>query len=111
MTTLAAAVLAFESVVVFLAIPVAVSVEDVSAGRAWPVGLALAVLCIVAAAVARRPRGLVLGWVVQGLVVASGLVVPAMFLVGGLFVFLWVVALRVGRRGDRVAASHRSPSG
>jgi hypothetical protein len=41
---------------------------------------------------------------VQGLVLASGLVVHAMFLVGGLFVALWVVGLRVGRRGEELHA-------
>jgi hypothetical protein len=37
-------------------------------------------------------------------VLASGFVVHAMFLVGGLFVVLWVVGLKVGSRGEELHA-------
>ncbi len=62
------------------------------------------VLCLVVAGSLSRPWGYPAGWVVQGLILLSGLVVHAMFLIGGLFVLLWVVGLRVGRRGEELHA-------
>ncbi len=37
---------------------------------------------------------------------ALGLVVPMMFLVGGLFVVLWIVSIRLGGRIDRERAAY-----
>ena len=48
-----------------------------------------------------RPGGYVVGSVLQGPVLAAGLLVPTMWVVGGVFVVLWVTALRLGGRIDR----------
>ena len=62
------------------------------------------VLCLVVAGLAVAALGLPAGWVLQGLILLSGFVVPAMFFIGGLFALLWVVGLRVGRRGEELHA-------
>jgi hypothetical protein len=94
---LAGSVLAFESIVVLLAIPVATTVEDVPTGRAIAVGAGLAIACIVAAALLRSRVGYVLGSVIQVGVVSTGFVIPVMFVVGGVFAALWVTAIVLGR--------------
>ncbi|GAA2036539.1 hypothetical protein GCM10009740_29810 [Terrabacter terrae] len=66
-----------------------------STAHLW-VGLGLGALCIVAAGLMRRPWGITLGWVVQGLTLLSGLVVPMMFVVGLFFLALWVTCLVKG---------------
>lgn len=104
MRVIAASILAFEALVVVLAIPVAVTLGDVDPAVAITGGLALVVLCLVVAGSLSRPWGYPAGWVVQGLILLSGFVVHAMFLIGGLFVLLWVVGLRVGRRGEELHA-------
>ena len=104
MRVIAASVLTFEGLIVLLAIPVAVTLGGIEPSVAISGGLALAVLCLLVAGSLSRPWGYQAGWVVQGLVLASGFVVHAMFLVGGLFVALWVVGLRVGRRGEELHA-------
>lgn len=96
MRGLAAAVLVFEAIIVGLAIPVAITVAEVDATRAVLIGGGLAIGCLVTAGLLRRRIGIPLGWALQVLVVLSGFVVPAMFIVGGLFAVLWVVALRLG---------------
>jgi hypothetical protein len=108
MRVIAASVLTFEGLIVLLAIPVAITLGGVEPGIAIAGGVALAVVCLVVAASLSRPWGYQAGWVVQGLVLASGFVVTAMFLVGGLFVVLWVVGLRVGRRGEQLRAERWS---
>lgn len=104
MRVIAASILTFEALVVVLAIPVAITLGDVDPAVAVTGGLALVVLCLVVAGSLSRPWGYPAGWVAQGLILLSGLVVHAMFLIGGLFVLLWVVGLRVGRRGEELHA-------
>ncbi|MDQ1245701.1 MAG: hypothetical protein QG597_68 [Actinomycetota bacterium] len=74
---------------------------------AW-VGAGLAVLCVVAAGLVARPFGVALGWVVQVLVIATGVLVPMMVALGGIFAVLWWVAIRYGRRADAAADQRAS---
>jgi hypothetical protein len=105
MRVIAASVLTFEAIVVVLAIPVAITLGGVDGSVAGVVGGALAVLCVVVAGSLRRPWGYAAGWAVQLLILLSGFVVHAMFFVGGLFVALWWIGLRVGARGEEVRAA------
>lgn len=104
MRVIAASVLVFEAIIVVLAIPVAISLGDVDGALAGVVGGGLAVLCVVTAGLLRHSWGYTLGWIVQVLIIASGFVVTAMFIVGPLFAVLWFVGLRVGRRGEQLRA-------
>ncbi|GAA6526553.1 hypothetical protein IDVR_23490 [Intrasporangium sp. DVR] len=62
------------------------------------VGSALALLSVVAAGLLRRPYGVTIGWLVQALTLASALIVPAMVVVGVIFLVLWVTCLILGGR-------------
>ncbi|MFI0432396.1 MAG: DUF4233 domain-containing protein [Candidatus Nanopelagicales bacterium] len=110
MRVLCASVLVFEAIIAGLFIPVAYFSGVVANGAtaAW-IGAALAVLCIVAAAVVTRPFGVALGWTVQILLLACGFVVPMMFALGLIFAALWWAALRYGRRADAARATHAGP--
>jgi hypothetical protein len=103
--SLLAAVLVFEAVVVALAIPVAVLADGRGAAAAWTLAV-LAVLLVLGAGVVRRPWGVAAGWVLQVLVCLSGLLVPAMAVLGLVFLGVWVVALVYGAKGDRLAAEN-----
>ena len=63
-----------------------------------PVGLGLVVFAVLVAGLQRRPYGTALGWLVQVLTIATGLVVPAMFVLGAIFALLWLTVLRLDRR-------------
>lgn len=104
MRVIAASILTFECLIVLLAIPVAITLGGVDSSVAIAGGVALAVVCLVVAGSLSKAWGYQAGWVVQVLVLASGFVVHAMFLVGGLFVLLWVVGLKVGHRGEELHA-------
>ncbi|MEJ5915265.1 DUF4233 domain-containing protein [Pseudokineococcus sp. 1T1Z-3] len=97
---LAAAVLVLEAFLVFFAVLAAHQLSDVPTGLVWGGGLGLVVALVLASGLLRRPGGLALGWALQVLVVLGGLVLPAMFVLGGLFVVLWFFMLRLGRRVD-----------
>jgi Protein of unknown function (DUF4233) len=68
-------------------------------------GGVLALVLFVAPAFLRRPWGHPLGWALQVLLVATGLVVPAMFFVGILSALAWWYAVRTGARLDRENAA------
>lgn len=94
-------VLVSEIFVVLFATLVAHGLQVADRGLVWAVGGAAMLACAVAAGLLRRGRaGYVVGSVVQALLVVSGLVVPTMFVVGGIFALLWIISLRVGGRID-----------
>lgn len=72
------------------------------------VGGGVALVALLAAGLLRRQSGYLLGWVVQVWLLLSGLLITAMFVVGGVFALLWVVGLRVGTRIDRERAERDS---
>jgi len=106
---LCASVLFFEAVVVGLAIPTALALTEGRRGLIVWGGLALVVLCLVAAAMLRSRAGYVLGSLVQLAVLASGFVLPGMFFLGVIFGGLWVLALVLPGRAARVQAQRFPP--
>jgi hypothetical protein len=75
-------VLAFEGLVVVFAAPVAEDLSSLSVGQALGSGGALAVACLVAAGLLRAPGGYAFGWVLQVLVLTTGIWVPMMCIAG-----------------------------
>lgn len=109
MKVLCSAVLGIEAIVVLLATSLATSNGSVSnTNLAWAVGLGLMVLLFLAIGTLRRPWGLTVGWILQGVVLATSLVVGwSMVIVGGIFVVLWWLAIHNGSRVDAL----RAPAG
>jgi hypothetical protein len=101
MRVLGSTVLILEALVVLLAIPIAINVSDANATYALIIGIALAGLLVLTVGVITRPIAVPIGWVLQVLVIASGIVVPTMFFIGGLFALLWFYAVRNGQKVDR----------
>ncbi|GAA4981458.1 hypothetical protein HD597_000864 [Nonomuraea thailandensis] len=98
MRRLGASVLGMEAIVAGLITPVAISVGGVEPALAVTVGIGLAVLCVVAAGLLKRPFGYVLGSVVQVLAICTGFVVTTMFFLGAIFTALWITVIIVARR-------------
>lgn len=57
--------------------------------------LVLAVLLVLASGVQRRPQGLLVGSVLQVPLLLTGLFSSAMWLVGGVFVLIWLYLLQI----------------
>jgi hypothetical protein len=91
----AGSVLIFEAIVIVLAIPVAINVAGVAPAPAIGLGLALATAAVLVGARVDKPGGVAAGWVIQGLVLASALLVPVMLVLGAIFAALWYAALRL----------------
>jgi len=94
-------VLAMEAIVIGLAIPVAIVLEHLRHGVAGGVGGGLAVCALLLSGLVGRPRmawALVAGSVLQVLVIAVGVVVPAMYILGAIFAALWVTGIWLAHR-------------
>jgi hypothetical protein len=105
MRIVGSSVLTLEALVVLLAIPVALVLGTGHSNAAVIAAFVIiVVLCLVTVGMITRPHAIALGWVTQALVIASGFLVPAMFLLGVLFALLWFWAVRIGTRADEAKA-------
>lgn len=102
---LAATCLVLEALLVLFAVLAATGLSDLPRSLIWGAGGALAVACLLAAGLVRRPGGLLLGTLLQVLLVATGFWVPAMFFLAPLFVALWFWFLYLGARVDGARAA------
>jgi len=87
--------------VIGLAIPVAITIAHARPAAAGVVGGALAAAALVIAGLVGRPGqgwALVAGTVLQVAVIATGVVVPAMYALGVIFGALWLTAIWLARR-------------
>jgi hypothetical protein len=100
MSRLSATVLLLEAVVIALTALPAVKLEHVAPLAAGLAAGLLAVAAVLLAALARRRLALTLagGSLLQALVIASGVVLPVMYILGGIFAMLWVTGIWLGHR-------------
>jgi F0F1-type ATP synthase membrane subunit a len=111
MRRLCSTVLGMEAVVVLLAIVPAKTLEHVSGGTAALVGGVIALLAILLAGVVGRPRmrwALYAGTILQFLVIASGVVIPAMYVLGVIFTALWFTGIWLARKVE--SANRTTPA-
>jgi hypothetical protein len=102
--SMCSAMLVMQGVVLFLTGVVTIGMTDLGVARSLALGVGLAVLCVVAAGLLGRPGGYALGWLVQVVSLALGLVVTVMFFVGAVFAVLWGAAYVLGVKIDRERA-------
>lgn len=114
--TLASIVLAFEVVVVFLAALVIWGLSREEGGilglPEWAplVGGGLVILgLVVTMGLLRHEWAYGLGWALQAVIFASGVLNPAMFVVGALFGGMWAYCMIAGGRIDRDRAASAAP--
>ncbi|MEU3597900.1 DUF4233 domain-containing protein [Streptomyces sp. NPDC006798] len=104
MRTLAASTLIGEFFVIGFAGLVAMKDDGLTVGTVWTVcGIAMA-LSLLLCGMLTRPGGVQLGWVLQIGLIASGFVVPMMFILGICFAGLWWASVHYGRKIDEAKA-------
>lgn len=95
------AVLSLEAFVVLFATLVGFGLRLVEPrSLMWAFGGAGVLICVIAAGLVSRRAGMVVGSVVQVGLIAAGLVIPMMFVIGITFAIIWVVALLLGAKID-----------
>jgi hypothetical protein len=105
-------VLIMESVILLLTIVPAIKFEHLNGGTAGGVGAGLAIAGLLLGGMVGRPGkgwALVAGSVFQAAVIASGVLIPAMYVLGAVFTALWITGLWLARRiASQVAANQAS---
>lgn len=94
-------VLGFEAIVVGLGALVVFGLKAVPPLQAFVGGGVIVAGLIAAILLARWPIGTWLGWLLQVLVMLTGLLVGAMFVVGIVFTAMWIFALVQGGKIDK----------
>ena len=104
MKRLLVTVLSMEAVVCLLAIVPAKQLGHASAGTAGAVCGAVAVIALALCGYVGRGRtALYVGSVFQAAVVATGVILPAMYVIGAIFAALWFTGIWLGRKWERPA--------
>ncbi len=106
--SLLAIVLGFEAIVVGLGVLTMLGLKSINLVQAIFGGGLVIALLIVGALLARFTVGIVLGWLAQAAVMATGFIVGAMFVVGIVFTAMWVYALVQGGRIDQAKKARSS---
>jgi len=99
-------VLIMEAVIIGLAIVPAMRFEHVQGGTAAALGGAIALLAILLAGLVGRPRmgwALYAGSALQVLVIAAGVVITMMYVLGVIFAALWFTGIWLARKVERRA--------
>jgi hypothetical protein len=104
--TLGSMLMAFESFVVFFAMLVAFGLKVADGPTVWAVGLSISFLLIITPAVLGKKYSYAWGWLLQIVVVSTGIWVPLMYVIGGIFVCLWAWAMIAGSTIDKARAAY-----
>ena len=105
-------VLIMEAIILGLAILPAIVLEHANRPLAGGIGGALAVCALLLSGLVGRPGmgwALKAGTVVQLLVIAAGIVVPVMYVLGVIFTALWVTGIWLARRYETPGAAGPDP--
>lgn len=104
-------VLGLQAVALALTTPVLITLGDVSTTVALICGVGPALAAVVVAAFLRHRWAVWAGHLLQVASLALGLLVPVMYLLGGLFAALWVTAVVLGARIAREKAARSARIG
>ena len=102
MRALTSSVLAFEIIVVILFIPAAIQESSMSFSNLIFISLGLILLSIMAMGTIKKKYGILIGYLVQIFLILLGFLVNWMFILGLIFLGLWIMALKIGRRTDEL---------
>ncbi|MCW2755720.1 MAG: hypothetical protein JWQ32_3131 [Marmoricola sp.] len=97
---LCSAILFLEAIVLGLSTPVLISVESVDRAQALWIGIGLTAACLLTAGLLRQRWAYGLGWAIQLAAIALGVLVVPMYVLGTIFLVLWITAVRLGRTID-----------
>jgi hypothetical protein len=94
-------VLGLEAVLMFFVTLAAFGLRAVPPVTAFAGGGALLVALVLTAGLLRFPWGVWLGWVLQAVLVATGILLPVMYFIAAGFVAIWVYCFIKGRQIDK----------
>jgi hypothetical protein len=98
--------MAFESFVLLFATLVGFGLKVADTTAVWVVGLLLTLLVIATPGILGKSGSYIWGWTLQVLVLLTGIWVPLMWFVGGIFICLWAWAMIAGTTIDKARRNY-----
>lgn len=98
--------LALEAILVFFVMLTAYGLRALEPLPAFLGGISLIVALVMAARLARYRWGVWLGWVLQVLLLATGILLPVMYFVAAIFIGIWIFCFVKGRQLDAAKAAY-----
>jgi cbb3-type cytochrome oxidase subunit 3 len=99
-------VLTLEAILVFFIALTVFGLHALSPALAFGGGAGLAILLLAATRVMRYDWGVWIGWVLQLVILSTGLVLPALYIAALFFIAIWVFCFVRGRQIDRQNAQN-----
>jgi hypothetical protein len=90
-------------VLVFFVALTAFGLKALPPGPAFVGGAVLIVLLVLTGRLVRYPWGVWLGWALQVVLIATGILIPAMYAIGAGFAAIWIFCFVKGRQLDRAS--------
>jgi hypothetical protein len=102
-------VLGLEAVLVFFVSLTVYGLHALPALEAFIGGAVLVILLALTARIVRYPWGVGVGWVLQAALLATGIVLPALYIAAAIFVAIWIFCFVRARQIDRANSSRPTP--
>jgi hypothetical protein len=93
-------VLGLEAVLVFFIALTVFGLHALGPAQAFGGGAALALVLIAATRVMRYSWGVWIGWALQVVILATGFILPALFIAAAFFIAMWIYCFIRGRQVD-----------
>jgi hypothetical protein len=99
-------VLGLEAVLVFFVALTVYGLHSLPPLEAFGGGAVLVVLLALTTRIVRYPWGVWVGWVLQAALLATGILLPALYIAAGFFVAMWVFCFVRARQIERANSEH-----
>jgi hypothetical protein len=103
-------VLGLEAILVFFIALTVFGLHALPPVEAFGGGAVLALLLALGTRLVRYPWGVWVGWVLQALLIATGILLPALYIAAAFFLALWIFCFVRARQLDHAQSAPASPS-
>ena len=107
MRALTSAVISFEILILILFIPAALQKVVVTNNFIVYISVFLIIFSIIILGLLKKRIGLILGSVLQVFLISLGFFVNWMYILGLIFLGLWVASIRIGKKTDQMKSSFK----
>jgi hypothetical protein len=103
-------VLGLEAVLVFFIALTVYGLHALPPLEAFGGGAALALLLALATRIVRYPWGVAVGWVLQVVLLATGILLPALYIAAAFFIAMWIFCVVRARQIERANLTQPTPT-
>ena len=107
MRALTSAVISFEILILILFIPAALQNDVVDSNFIIYTSIVLIIFSVVILGLLKKRIGLILGSVLQVMLIGLGFFVNWMYILGLIFLGLWVASIKIGKKTDQMKSSFK----